>query len=123
MENFSLFLVSYNPANIYLFKLNNRNTKKRCVFIVNLEQCSLGSFRSSPSKVFSGKGVLKICSKFTGEHLCLRTPLEGCFLSLWFVNVRSMFRPMLQSYYMKKMKNIDIKWVKNAMHQIKNQLQ
>ena len=26
--------------------------------------------RSSPSEVFLGKGVLKICSKFTGEHPC-----------------------------------------------------
>ena len=27
-------------------------------------------FRSSPPKVFLGKGVLKICSQFTGEHSC-----------------------------------------------------
>ena len=26
--------------------------------------------RSSPSEVILGKGVLKICSKFTGEHPC-----------------------------------------------------
>ena len=26
--------------------------------------------RSSPSEVFLGKGFLKICSKFTGEHPC-----------------------------------------------------
>ena len=30
----------------------------------------ISSFRSSPSEVFLGKGVLKICSKFTGEHPC-----------------------------------------------------
>ena len=30
----------------------------------------LGTFRSSPSEVFLEKGVLKICSKFTGEHTC-----------------------------------------------------
>ena len=48
--------------------------------------------RSSPLEVVSGKGVLKICSKFTGvhscrsmiccifsEHLFLRTVLERCF--------------------------------------------
>ena len=28
------------------------------------------TFRSSPSEVFLEKGVLKICSKFTGEHPC-----------------------------------------------------
>ena len=27
-------------------------------------------FRSSRPEVFIGKGVLKICSKFTGEHPC-----------------------------------------------------
>ena len=27
-------------------------------------------FRSSHPEVFLGKGVLKICSKFTGEHPC-----------------------------------------------------
>ena len=26
--------------------------------------------RSSPAEVFSGKGVLKICCNFTGEHPC-----------------------------------------------------
>ena len=26
--------------------------------------------RSSPSEVFLGKGVMEICSKFTGEHPC-----------------------------------------------------
>ena len=31
---------------------------------------SSSSYRSSPSKVFLEKGVLKICSKFTGEHPC-----------------------------------------------------
>ena len=29
-----------------------------------------GSFRSSPSELFLGKGFLKICSKFTGENSC-----------------------------------------------------
>ena len=37
----------------------------------NQEQCSLCcSSRSSCSEVFLRKGVLKICSKFTGEHPC-----------------------------------------------------
>ena len=29
-----------------------------------------GLLRSSPSEVYLGKGVLKLCSKFTGEHSC-----------------------------------------------------
>ena len=33
----------------------------------------LSVFRSSLSEVFMGKGVLKICSKFTGEHPCQST--------------------------------------------------
>ena len=43
-------------------------------------------YRSSPPEVFLQKGVLEICSKFTGEHSCrsvvlrtLRTPTEYCF--------------------------------------------
>ena len=50
--------------------------------------------RSNPPEVFLGKGVLKVCSKFTGDHpygcspvtllhileqLFPRTPLKGCF--------------------------------------------
>ena len=30
----------------------------------------MGNIRSSPSELFTGKGVLKICSKYTGEHPC-----------------------------------------------------
>ena len=57
-------------------------------------------FSSCPREVvLLGKGVLKICSKFTGEHLCrsvisikwqsnlfLRTPLEGCFCLFRFLS-------------------------------------
>ena len=65
---------------------------------------SLTLFRSSPPEVFLGKSVLKICSKFTGEHTCrsvisawvfyckfaaffleqlfIRKPLEICFCLL-----------------------------------------
>ena len=34
------------------------------------EKNSQEKVRTSPPKVFLGKGVLEICSKFTGEHLC-----------------------------------------------------
>ena len=30
----------------------------------------VGNDRSGPLEVFLGKGVLKICSKFTGEYSC-----------------------------------------------------
>ena len=41
-------------------------------------------FRSSPPKVFLGKSVLEICSKFTGEHVCRSVILANLslFLSL-----------------------------------------
>ena len=48
----------------------------------------LGFFQSNHPEVFLGKGVLKICSKFTGEHL-----IE---IALWHgrspVNLRHFFR-------------------------------
>ena len=37
---------------------------------VSLWKWIIGKYRSSSSKVFLGKCVLKICSKFTGEHPC-----------------------------------------------------
>ena len=40
-----------------LWKLNETYLRTSC-------------FRSSPAEVFIGKGVLKICSKFTGKHPC-----------------------------------------------------
>ena len=33
------------------------------------------NLRSSHTEVFLGKGVLKICSKFTGEHPCRNVSL------------------------------------------------
>ena len=35
--------------------------------------------RSSPSELFFRKGILKTCSKYTREHLFIRTPLDDCF--------------------------------------------
>ena len=32
--------------------------------------CSAANLRSSPREMLLGKGILKICSKFTGEHQC-----------------------------------------------------
>ena len=57
--------------------------------------------RSSPSEVFTGKGVLKKCSKFTGEHPCrnaISINLQSNFIqiALWhgctFVNLLHIFR-------------------------------
>ena len=43
--------------------------------------------RSSPPEMFSGKGVLKICSKFTGEHPCwsvISIKLQATLLKSYF---------------------------------------
>ena len=44
------------------------------------------AFRRSPSsEVFLGKGVLKICSKFTGEHPCrseISVKLQSNFIEI-----------------------------------------
>ena len=43
------------------------------------------TFRSSYSEVFQGKGVLEICSKFTGEHPCRRvisTKFQSNFIEI-----------------------------------------
>ena len=59
-----------------------------------LRRMSVAISRSSRPETFLRKGILKICSKFTGEHPCwraismmfpvhllyiFRTPLDGCF--------------------------------------------
>ena len=40
----------------------------RMRFAIDLSILIIVMLRSSPSKVFLGKGVQKICSNFTGEH-------------------------------------------------------
>ena len=45
--------------------------KEICSSHVNdLRQSYVKTLRSSPPELFLGKGVLKTCSKFTGEHPC-----------------------------------------------------
>ena len=49
------------------------------------------NFRSSLPGVFSRKGVLKICSRFTGEHLCrsgISIKLLGNFAYLNWLNIQ-----------------------------------
>ena len=48
----------------------------------------LQTFRSSRPEVFLGKGVLKICSRFTGEHPCrsaisIKLPNNFTEIPLW----------------------------------------
>ena len=54
--------------------------------LTDWSQILVGDGRSGRPEVFLGKGVLKICSKFSEEHPCrsvisiklLGTPLGGC---------------------------------------------
>ena len=48
----------------------NKSNESYRVCKDNLEAISQSSIRSSPLDVFSWKGVLKICGKFTGEQPC-----------------------------------------------------
>ena len=77
--------------------LSNNTSWNENTFKGNTITC-FETYRSSHPEVFLGKGVLKTCSKFTGEHPCrsvisiklkiccifseqhlLRIPLDGCF--------------------------------------------
>ena len=51
--------LGYERANKFIF--NDR------IIMINIKVIN---DKSSPSDVFFGKGVLKICSRFTGEHPC-----------------------------------------------------
>ena len=51
------------------------------LILLNIRHFSLYGYRSSPPEVFLGKGILKICSKFTGENMqqiYRRTPMLKC---------------------------------------------
>ena len=82
---------------------NCRSLILGCFFplsILNLDYLIQGT-RSSPSEVFLGKGVLKICSKFTEEHPCRSVTSRKLLcnfieIALWHgfspVNLLHMFR-------------------------------
>ena len=47
------------------------------------DQCAYKALRSSHPEVFLGKGVQKICSKFTGEHPCQKGDSNKVALQLY----------------------------------------
>ena len=76
--------------------LFNHYVSQRCAWVWNFL-----FFRSSHLEVFLRKGVLKICSKFTGEHLCrsvISVKLLSNFIEIAFwhrcspVNLLRIFR-------------------------------
>ena len=69
--------ITQSPQAHHLEIIQNDNTiyffvKSTDKVTNNLESdlASIKPFRSSPPEVFLGKGVLKICNKFTEEHPC-----------------------------------------------------
>ena len=80
--------------------------------------------RSSHPQVFLEKGVLKICSKFTGEHPCqsaISIKLQSNSLEIALrhgcspVNLLVIFRrPIPKTITGRLLLNIDLKWVSVA---------
>ena len=58
---------------IFVLRRNQLFSKKTIICLIALKTFTLSAYaenRSSPPEVFLVKGVLKICSKFTGEYSC-----------------------------------------------------
>ena len=66
------FFYFCNVAKTCSYGINiSRNLEIKYLFFISKHSLPrLSDFRSSPPEMFLGKGVLKICSKFTGEHPC-----------------------------------------------------
>ena len=54
----------------YNFSWDFLRRNRQLRFLKNLKKLHLSFDRSSHSEVFLEKGILKICSKFAGEHSC-----------------------------------------------------
>ena len=60
-----------------LTKIYCRESSVRKKRLAIMENQFFTTVRNSPTELFFGKGVLKICSKFKGEHPC-RSYFDGC---------------------------------------------
>ena len=70
-------------------KLNNHNSKLKSKYelLANVHVDCVKNIRSSHLEVFLRKDVLKICSKFTGEHPCrsaISVKLQSNFIEIAF---------------------------------------
>ena len=66
----NIYVVQYlNMGRSNLENKTNQKLKRERKLINITEKYSITN-RSSRPEVFLGKGILKICSKFTGEHSC-----------------------------------------------------
>ena len=59
------------PSKVYTWEIIRNNLTKQMLHLTNINIWITFDqhLASSRSEMFLGKGVLKICSKFTGEHL------------------------------------------------------
>ena len=71
------FLIYWMQPVLYI-KVNRVLDNWFCIVLIRSQW---SSFRSSHLEVFLRKGVLKICSKFTGEHLC-RSVISSFLISM-----------------------------------------
>ena len=80
---------NYCPV-LWMFHTRSLNNKINCLSDWCLRVIS--NDRSGPSVVFLGKGVLKICCRFTGEHPCrsvISTKLLCSFIEITLRHWRS----------------------------------
>ena len=82
-KSVSLFYQSYKLLNHKIFVQRQFLTQhlfvgsRKFQWPQEVLNCELLTYRNSSSEVFLGKGVLKICNKFTREHQC-----RSCFATL-----------------------------------------
>ena len=68
-----------NVNNFQIAKIQPQGVAQHLLkFLPSLAWCC----RSSPPEVFLRKGVLRICSQFTGEHQCRSVISISCFATL-----------------------------------------
>ena len=76
-------------------------------------------YRSTHPEVFLGKGVLKICSKYTGEHISIKLALRhGCSPVNLLHIFRAPFPKNISEWLLLKRRSQRWKWeAKIALHQ------
>ena len=84
-----IYIYIYVYIYIYIYVYIFEQKPSKAILLDHLEICFILSiFRSGPPEVFLGKSVLKICSKFTGEHpyrsvISVKLPSNFIKITLW----------------------------------------
>ena len=100
INNANGYIKEYN-GNIYLTLAANDESKvmlkkhikniKKIKDLIRLLNMNSDNYKSSHPEAFLGKGVLRICSKFTGEHPC-RSAISIKLQANLLVNLLHIFR-------------------------------